>query len=409
MSAYEATVSDSSIGTRATGPDRQGLRLMSGAKNAQLTEDVYSALVCTLFSTLLPTLIMATSFLLVGVWIVAETRDMALLGLLVLAGIAAIARIVVVMLYRREAGDSALTAVRAGQLERRFAIPYLSFALLFGLFAARAFAIGSAEHLPVLVGLLFGYGAGVAAGISLRPWISIPSALIAILPTILTSLFLPGPGYWGVGLLTALFLAGGIESILRRYQATSHQFTTQNLLSSADRQDALTGLPNELSLRERFTRISGPTMGAEMVAIHRVMIDRLDAINDSLGYAAGDIVLKAVSERLLRLTGAGEFPVRLGGAEFAIVQPGILQPRAVETLAQNIVAAITRPYVVSGRDLTIGAHVGYASELQQGADIDRLLSRAHAAALQAAREAREVHGHSEHRWTSAGTARGRAR
>ena len=366
----------------------------------RLTEDVYVELVCTLFSTLFPTIIMATSFLLAGAWIAAETHDPVLLILWLVAVVAALGRIAILLFHHREAEGHGLTAVRAGQLERRFAAPYFAFALFFGLFAARAFALGASDARLLIVGLLFGYGAGVATGIALRPWICIPSVLIAIVPTIGTCFLLRGPGNVGIGLLTAIFLAGGIETMLRRYQATSRQFTMKHLLSKVDRHDELTGLPNQVMLRERFGQITASTPGGEMIAIHCLAIERVDEINDSLGYPAGDALLKAIAERLIRLAGPQEAVVRLGGSEFAIVQSEILQPRRAEMLAREIVAAITKPYLLTGDELSVSAHIGYALTLQQGADLDRLLKNAHMAARRARQEARPVVGHGGPRWTA---------
>ncbi|WP_160299250.1 GGDEF domain-containing protein [Sphingomonas sp. SRS2] len=365
-----------------------------------MTEDVYVALVCTIFTTLSPTLIMASSFLIIGGWISIHSHDPILIGLLAGATIAIIGRVAILLMHRKEVQRPGFTGVRAGKLERRFAVFYLAFALFFGLFAARAFAIGSVDERLLLVGLLFGYGAGVAAGISLRPWIGIPSAIIAIVPTIVTSLFLPGPGNWGVGLLTALFLAGGIESMLRRYQATSRQFALQNMLSTVDRRDELTGLPNRIGLRERFGQLIAPTPGAEMIALHCLEIDGVEAINHRLGYPTGDALLKAVAERLARLMGPGEFVVRLSGAEFGIVQSGLLQPRRAELLAHQAVDVVTRSYLMSGQDLRISAHVGYALEIQQDADLDRLLNVAHHAANRARQEASRVVGDGRSKWAS---------
>lgn len=94
-------------------------------------------------------------------------------------------------------------------IERRFAIFYIAFAAAFGGFAARGYAVVDAELHALLVALVFGYGAGVAATVSLRPRISISSILIAIVPMILASLFQSGAAYGGTGLLATLFLAGG--------------------------------------------------------------------------------------------------------------------------------------------------------------------------------------------------------
>jgi diguanylate cyclase (GGDEF)-like protein len=139
-----------------------------------------------------------------------------------------------------------------------------------------------------------------------------------------------------------------------------------------------------------------------MVAMHCLILDRVEAINEDQGYLAGDAVLRAAAERIDRLIGGetGMFAARLGGVEFAIVQPGLFQPRHAELFAAEIVEAIARAYVVAGQELRIGAHVGYAFALQQDADLDRLMKNAVDAAHRARREARDTAGHLAGRWTA---------
>ncbi|ATE65895.1 GGDEF domain-containing protein [Rhizorhabdus dicambivorans] len=371
---------------------------------ARLTEDVYAELVCSLFETLVPTIIMAISFLLVGCWIVSQRPDPLLFLFFMLASVAAMWRIALLLFYRHEVQAKGFGAVRAGQLERRFALPYFAFALFFGLFAARGFFVGANEHRLLIVGLIFGYGAGVAAGISLRPWIGIPSALIAIVPMIVASFLVPQR--WSTGLLTLAFLLGGIENMLRRYQAASRQFAMQRLLATIGRRDELTGLSNTVRLRERFAEITASTPRAETIAVHVLILDGIEAVNESHGYPAGDAVLQAAGERLDRLMVGRRLAARLGGVIFAVVQPELLQPRRAEELAGEMVAAVSRPYTVGRAEFVIRAHVGYAIDVQQGADLDSLLKKAEEAAHRARQDSRDIVEHSRPTWAMDSLARG---
>jgi diguanylate cyclase len=365
-------------------------------QRARLTEPVYIELVCSLFGTLTATIIMAASFLMAGSLIVADHHDPLLFGLFMAANLAAMWRIVILLLHRQEVQARRFSAVRAGRLERRLAIPYFAFAFFFGLFAGYGFILGANPHRLLIVGLVFGYGAGVSAGLALRPWIGIPSIMLAIMPMILAAFIVPGR--WGIGVLTMLFLVAACESMVRRYQTSSRQFTMQRLLSSIDRHDGLTGLPNQVLLREHFDAITESTPGAEMIAIHCLVVDDIDAINDSHGRPAGDVLLKAIAQRLARSDKG--FIARLGGLRFAVVQPRILHERHAEALAQQIVATVSRPYLVSGDEIQLRAHIGFALDVQQGADLDRLIDLAGRAANHARREARDVVGLERPGWAT---------
>lgn len=266
--------------------------------SVRLTDGAYVELVRSLFGTLVPTIIMAASFAAVAAYLVRQTRDVPLACLLVIGVVASIARIALLLLYRSDVAQPDMDAARAGRIERRFALAYIGFAIVFGGFAARAMAIVSDDLRLLLIGLLFGYGAGVAAGISLRPWISIPSVILAIVPSIGVCFTLPEAGQWGSGILTAVFLAGGVESMLRRYRETSKQIVMHRLLAAMDRSDELTGLPNRIGMQTRFDQITTQGTGAEMVAVHHLELIGVKAVNDAYGHRTGDVLLKAASERI---------------------------------------------------------------------------------------------------------------
>lgn len=368
---------------------------------ARLSAGTYIELVRSLFATLVPASIMSISFVVVGAYVVVRASDPFLSICYGLGVIASIVRIAMLLILRGEAASETLNAKRAGLLERRFAPPYFGFAITFGAFSARAFAVGPASDHVLIIGLIFGYGAGVAAGISLRPWISIPSILIAIVPTIITSLFMPGVADWGTGILTAIFLAGGIESMLKRYQATSRQISMHRLLSTLGRLDDLTRLPNRLLLDEKFESIAAaPVAEPDLVAVHLLHLEGLGRVNATYGYPAGDALLKMLTERLGLILGDEDIAARLSGIEFAVVQPGLVQARQAEILAQQIMIALSEPYRVGGEQMSIGVRIGYAYDVQQDADLDYLLDGAGQAVGQAVAESVRIVCHNKPKWVA---------
>ena len=341
-----------------------------------LPEGTYVELVASLFSTLLPSAIMTIAFTGVGLLVADDARDRALLALTVAGAVAALGRLGILLLHRGRASEDALTPPEARRFERRYAVAYIGFALVLGGFGARGFIVASPAAHMLIVGLLFGYGAGVAAGLSLRPWISVPSILLAIVPTTLIALCYADPLYRGTGILFALFLAGGVQSMFSRYRLTARQVTMRRLFATLARSDHLTSLPNRLSLRERFEEVVQADGGNIFVAVHCLDLDRFKPVNDRYGHPTGDALLRAVSDRLQGVLRRNDFAARIGGDEFVVVQTSVAHAGEADMLARRIARAIAQPYAIDGHEIVIGTSIGYALSANSGNDLDRLIAQA---------------------------------
>lgn len=341
-----------------------------------LPEGTYIELVASLFSTLLPTMIMTVSFAGVGFLVARDAQDLGLLAITIIGSIAALCRLAVLLLHRGRAADDRLTLADARRFERRYAVAYIAFALVLGSFGARGFLVAGPSAHMLIVGLLFGYGAGVAAGLSLRPWISVPSVLLAIVPTAIVALCHADPIYRAAGILLALFLGGGVQSMIARYRSTARQVTMRRLFGTLARSDHLTSLPNRLSLRERFDEVARPGTAPGMIAVHCLDLDRFKPVNDRYGHPTGDALLKAVSERLRSLLRRNDFAARIGGDEFVVVQTSLAHAGEAEMLARRIARAIVQPYAIDGHEIVIGTSIGYALSTTGGNDLDRLMTQA---------------------------------
>ena len=151
--------------------------------------------------------------------------------------------------------------------------------------------------------------------------------------------------------------------------------------------DALTGLPNrrrfEQAMREMIADCEGR---GEVLALLHVDLDRFKNINDTLGHAAGDEVLKTAAARLSAATRQGDLTARLGGDEFVVV--GRLPRGATDAtfLGRRIVEALAKPMTVEGVVCDVGASVGAA--IAMGPRIDgAMLMRTADMALYQAKEA----------------------
>lgn len=153
--------------------------------------------------------------------------------------------------------------------------------------------------------------------------------------------------------------------------------------------DVLTELPNRLLLRERLERaVLGPRREEEL-AVLCLDLDRFKVINDTLGHASDDALLKAVGERLRTCVRDGDTVARLGGDEFSIVQLASEQPATA--LATRIIAAIAAPFDLGNHQVTVGTSIGVAVYPADGDNPDQLLKNADLALYCAKNEGRGVH------------------
>ena len=132
--------------------------------------------------------------------------------------------------------------------------------------------------------------------------------------------------------------------------------------------DALTGLANRVLFGRRLA--AEVTGGAALLHID---LDGFKPINDTYGHHAGDVVLVRVAELLRAALPSGAVAARLGGDEFAVLLPGA-GTAAADLVADRFLTALTEPFEVDGRRLTIGASVGVVAGA--GVDPDALLRRA---------------------------------
>ena len=144
--------------------------------------------------------------------------------------------------------------------------------------------------------------------------------------------------------------------------------------SAAPRRDALTGLPDRAALAATFEAIRAGA-GAPDVVAACVDLDRFKAVNDSLGHAAGDDLLRKVAKRLVASLRAGDAAIRMGGDEFVLLLPDC-DAAAAEAMARRVVDVLGRPFVVHGHQVIVGASVGLARLDPGEAGVDGLLRRA---------------------------------
>ncbi|MFC6788967.1 putative bifunctional diguanylate cyclase/phosphodiesterase [Methylobacterium komagatae] len=158
------------------------------------------------------------------------------------------------------------------------------------------------------------------------------------------------------------------------------------LLDLAHR-DPLTGLPNRSLLRNRLEEwlADGP------VSVLLVDLDGFKDVNDTIGNAAGDEVLRGAAERLLECVRGQDIVARIGGDEFVVALPQCGDPLAASGIAKRIVDAMEQPFLINDRVVSIGASVGIALAPSHAEGIDELLFCADLAVYKAKKDGRHRH------------------
>lgn len=142
--------------------------------------------------------------------------------------------------------------------------------------------------------------------------------------------------------------------------------------------DPLTGLPNRTAFyRDLSNRLSPASDGAvPATAIALFDLDGFKDVNDLLGHAAGDQLLKSVTERWMNLKADPTRTYRLGGDEFVVIMPEGHDARQVVSTTEVMLDAFSAPFEVYGEAISIGASAGLAVGPRDGADAGHLLGSA---------------------------------
>ncbi|WP_212986786.1 substrate-binding and GGDEF domain-containing protein [Actinoplanes auranticolor] len=152
-------------------------------------------------------------------------------------------------------------------------------------------------------------------------------------------------------------------------------------LRNAALHDHLTGLPNRVLLADRLQQagLRAARQPGHRFAVLLLDLDGFKAVNDSLGHAAGDILLVEVARRLTGLVRQSDTVARLGGDEFVVLLDGFATRDGHERVRDAITAAITEPFVIDGCPVEVGLSIGVALSTDGSADPDHLLREADAA------------------------------
>jgi len=180
-------------------------------------------------------------------------------------------------------------------------------------------------------------------------------------------------------MLEAQTVAASLQAEMKR------RLSTEARLSYVSSHDLLTGLLNRAAFSDAVVReIRAGTSGNRRLALLSLDIDQFKGVNESMGHAGGDELLRQVGERLKQSIGETNLAARLGGDEFAILDTGPGDADSARAVADQVIAAFSRPFEIDGQPVFVTVSLGItlypddgidAQQLQRNADLAMFRSK----------------------------------
>ncbi|MGZ4631112.1 MAG: putative bifunctional diguanylate cyclase/phosphodiesterase [Actinomycetes bacterium] len=161
-----------------------------------------------------------------------------------------------------------------------------------------------------------------------------------------------------------------VDEDLMGFVVTCHDVTERHeleqQLTHQAFHDALTGLANRALFRDRLGHAMARSRGAGSYGVLFIDLDDFKTVNDSLGHAAGDTLLREMTTRLGDCLREGDTAARLGGDEFAVLLEDVEDDNHCVRIAERLLERLAEPFDVDGTEVTTGASIGIAIATGQG-------------------------------------------
>lgn len=202
-------------------------------------------------------------------------------------------------------------------------------------------------------------------------WLGVPlDAQQGTIGALLLKSHAPGPGYSEQDKELLQFVSTQVATAIERKRLYAR-------LEYAAQYDELTGLANRALLFDRLeSALARARRRGEPLALLYLDLDRFKQVNDSLGHAAGDLILRETARRLQQVVRDSDTVARVGGDEFVVLLENIRLPEQVLRVAEKIHDALSRPVSLDGLPLAIVPSIGIARYPEDGEGEAELLKRA---------------------------------
>lgn len=204
----------------------------------------------------------------------------------------------------------------------------------------------------------------------------------------LRELYLRLLGYASLTLLVAATALGISMPLLSRMKRAVMR--SEAHLDYLAHVDPVTGLYNRNSFNERLQAALVASSGRGHTGLLMLDLDDFKVVNDTLGHAQGDALLRSLAQRLPAALEHGQTLYRFGGDEFAVVLPALAEPQEAQRAGQKIMDLLSRPFTVGNQEIYVKASIGTAVGPADGADLETLTRNADTAMYAAKRRGKNA-------------------
>ncbi len=249
-------------------------------------------------------------------------------------------------------------------------------------------SVGDSE--VILVALVVGMAASGSILLAPIPAAGIIYASTILVPLGVKCLFLTFGNHLILGALAVSYLAflvgliasnakifaERLDAIEKLKESVTALVAAREETERAAMTDGLTGVANRRAFMARLNGLCSDDTRPPSYGVFYVDLDRFKSVNDALGHAAGDAVLRIAAARIEKTVRDEDLVARLGGDEFAVVAHDVPGRATASALAERLVASLSEPIFLEGQRIQIGASVGVAIASENDATGDILLKQA---------------------------------
>ncbi|HEY4556468.1 MAG TPA: EAL domain-containing protein [Lysobacter sp.] len=183
---------------------------------------------------------------------------------------------------------------------------------------------------------------------------------------------------WAEGVTTPMFDRSGRQVGYMKIlsDGTEKKRSGEEIVRLA-RVDPLTGLANRAEFQARLSEMAAAaSRNGQLLILQLVDLDHFKPVNDRLGHAIGDQLLRQAAQRMQSAVRETDLVARLGGDEFVVLQPDARTPEVGGTVAEKLVDTLSRPFRIEGHQISIGASIGISVFPRDAVDPDQLQRKA---------------------------------